>query len=92
MVGIFTRKKIGATLFRLSKPIDAVWATPGIFVVGSCVMPAVYGVSDRRLFVIDLLTASMIGQTPPRIIRSGARRLNTKIPLTKDFTPMLCKI
>ena len=31
-----------------------------------------------------LLTSSLIGQTPPQIIRSGARRLNTKITLIKD--------
>ena len=47
-------------------------------------MPAGYGVGDHRLFVLDVLTYSLIGQTPPQIIRSGARRLSTKIPLTKD--------
>ena len=43
-----------------------------------------YGVGNNRLFVLDFLTSSMIGKTPPRIIRSGARQLNTKILLTKD--------
>ena len=47
-------------------------------------MPADYGVGDHRLFVPDFLTSSMIGQMPPQIIRSGARRLNTKIQSTKD--------
>ena len=41
-VGKFTGKRIGATFFRGSKPIDAVWATPDIVVVGACVMPAGY--------------------------------------------------
>ena len=80
----FTGKKIIATFFRGSKPIDAVWSTPDIVVVGACVMPAGYGVGYHRLFALDFLTSSLIGQTPPRIIRSGARRLNTKIPSTKD--------
>lgn len=42
VVGDFTGKKIGATYFRGSKPIDAVWALPDIIVVGACVMPAGY--------------------------------------------------
>ena len=92
VVGTFTGKKIGSTFFRVSKPIDAVWATPDIVVVGACVMPAGYGVGEHYLFVLDFLTSSLIGQTPPQIIRSGARRLNTKIPSTKhNYTNVLEK-
>ena len=47
-------------------------------------MPEGYGVGNRRLFVLDFLTSSLIEQTPPRIILSGVRQLNTKIPSTKD--------
>ena len=74
----FTVKKIRATFLRVSKPIDAVWATRDIVLVGACVMPAGYGVGDHRLFVLDFLKYSLIVQTPPPIMRSGARRLNTK--------------
>ena len=84
LVGTFTGKKTGTTFFRVSKPIDAVWATPDIVVVGACVMPEGYGVGDHRLFVLDFLTSSIIGKIPTRIIRSSERRLNTKIPSTKD--------
>ena len=84
VVGTLTGNKIGATFFRVSKPIDAVWATPDIVVVGAFVVPAGYGVGDHCLFVLDFLTSSLIGQTPPRIILSSARQLNTKIPSTKD--------
>ena len=84
VVGTFTGKKIGSNFFRTLKPIDAVWAKQDIVVVGACVMPAGYGVSDHRLFVLDFLTSYLIGETPPKIIRSGAIRLNTKIPSTKD--------
>ena len=42
VVGTFTGKKIGGTFFRGSKPIDTVWATPVIVVVGACVMPEGY--------------------------------------------------
>ena len=47
-------------------------------------MPTGYGVKNHCLFVLDFLTSSLIGQTPPQIIRYGARRLITKIMLTKD--------
>ena len=80
----FTGKKIGSTFFIVSKTIDAVWEAPDIVVVGVCGMPLGYGAGDHRLSVLDLLTSSLIGQSPPRIMRSGARRLNTKIPSTKD--------
>ena len=91
VVGTFTGKKIGATLFRGSKPIDAVWATPDIVVVGACVMPASYGVGDHRFFVLDFLTSSLIGKTPPQIIRSSTRRLNKKILSTEANYPMFWK-
>ena len=84
VVETFPVKKIGSTFFRGSKPINAVWVTPDIFVVGSCVIPAGYGIRYHCLFVLDFLTSSLIGQTPPRIILSGARRFNTRIPPTKD--------
>ena len=92
VVGTFTGKKIGATFFRGPKLIDAVWATPDIVVVGACVMPEGCGVVDHFLFVLDLLTSSLIEKTPPRIICSSARRLNTKYCRIKITTPMFWKI
>jgi hypothetical protein len=80
VVGEFTGEKLGATYFRGSKPIDAVWASPDIMVVGACVMPAGYGVGDHRLFQIDFKLESIVGLAPPKIVRAAARRLNTKIP------------
>ena len=47
-------------------------------------MPAGFGVGDHRLFVIDFKTSSLVGSDPPRIVRSGARRLNTDIPGVAD--------
>ena len=65
VVSTFTREKLGATYFRGSKPIDGIWATPDLVVTGACVMPAGYGVGDHRLFVVDFLTSSVIGHSPP---------------------------
>lgn len=79
VVGDFTGKKIGATHFRGTKPIDAMWATTDLTVVSACVMPVGYGIGDHRLFVVDFLTSSLVGSNPPRIVRPEARRLNTKM-------------
>ena len=43
-------------------------------------MPTGYGVGDHRIFVLEFLTASLVGQTPPKIVRAAARQLNTPIP------------
>ena len=79
VVGNFTGKRLGATFFRGSKPIDAIWATRDLEVAHACVMPVGYGVSDHRLFVVDFTTASMIGTCPPKIVRPALHRLNTKL-------------
>ena len=42
-------------------------------------MPAGYGVGDHRLFVIDFLTSSLVGASPPRVVRAAARRLNSML-------------
>ena len=79
-VGNYTGKKIGATFFRGTKPIDGVWVTYDVVIIGACVMPAGYRIGDHRLFVLDFLTSSLIGHDTPKIVRAVARRLNTNIP------------
>ena len=74
-----TGRRLGVTFFRGSKPIDGVWHTRGIQVATACVMPVGYGVGDHRLFILDILTASLVGTTPPRIVRPATRRLNSKV-------------
>ncbi len=80
VVGEFTGKQLGATFFRGSEPINAIWATSDLEVAHACVMPVGYGIGDHRLFVVDFSTASMIGTCPPKIVHPALRRLNTKIP------------
>ncbi len=79
VVGDFTGKQIGPTFFRGSKPIDGVWAMHDIAVTHACVMPAGFGVGDHRLFVLNFLEASLVGDAPPRIQRFTSRHLNTKV-------------
>ena len=49
VVGDFTGKRLGATFFRGSKPIDAIWATSDLEVAHACVMPVGYGVGNHLL-------------------------------------------
>jgi hypothetical protein len=84
VVGDFTGKKLGATYFRGTNPIDGIWATSDVTVVGACVMPVGFGVGDHRLFVIDFLTSSLVGVHPPKIVRAQARRLNTRQVATAE--------
>ena len=84
-VGNYTGKKIGATFFRGTKPIDGVWVTSDVVIIGACVMPAGYGIGDHRLFVLDFLTLSLIGHDPPKIVRAAARCLNTNIPSANRY-------
>jgi hypothetical protein len=81
VVGEFTGRQLGATFFRGSEPIDAIWVTSDLEVAHACIMPVGYGVGDHHLFVVDFFTtASMIGTCPPKIICPALCRLNTKIP------------
>ena len=42
-------------------------------------MPVGYGVGDHCLFIIDFLKSCLVGTSPPSIVRSAARRLNSRI-------------
>ena len=79
VVGSFTGKKVGATFFRGSNPIDVIWATSDLVVTNTFIMPVGYGVGDHQLFLVDFTAASFIAKHPPTIGRSAARKLNTRI-------------
>ena len=76
----YTGEKLGPTYFRRSIPIDGVWATPDVQITNACVMPAGYGIGDHRLFVVDIVSSSLIGENPIHIQWPAARRLNTRLP------------
>jgi hypothetical protein len=79
VVGDFSGKKIGATHFQRSEPIDAVWVTVDIEVENACIMPLGYSVGDHMLFVVDFRTSSIVGTDPTKLVRLALCRLNTKI-------------
>jgi hypothetical protein len=76
-------KKLTATHFRGSKPIDAVWASKDLEVVGAAAMPIGFGAGDHRMFVIDITTSSLVGFNPQPIKHPKARQLNSRIPRAK---------
>jgi hypothetical protein len=80
IVGEFTGQKIGPTFFRGIKPINGVWAMADIKISNACVMSAGYRIRDHRMFIVDLVQSSMIGETPCQIQRLVSHRLNTKVP------------
>jgi hypothetical protein len=80
VVGECTTWRLGATYFRGSVPIDAIWATSDVAVVNACVIPVGYGVGDHRFFVVDFATALLVGTgCSQQIVRPTLRRLNTRI-------------
>jgi hypothetical protein len=92
VVGEFTQKQIGTTYFRGSKTIDGVWATSDLTVCNAAIMPAGFGVSNHRLFVIDFVTKDLVGEAPPKVVRPASWRLNTKLPgVSEAYCNMLEK-
>ncbi len=79
VVGEFTGKRIGPTHFHGKKPIDGIWATSDIQVVGACIMPAGYGIGDHWLFIVDFLGSSCLGTNLKKTVRPQACRLNCKL-------------
>jgi hypothetical protein len=61
VVGEFSARKLGATYFQGSVPIDTKWATSDVTVANACVMPVGYGVGDNCLFVVDFATTLLVG-------------------------------
>ena len=76
----YTGSELGPTYFRGSMPIDGIWATQDIQIANACVMPAGYGIGDHRLFVVDMISSSVVGEDRPKIQRPTARRLTTRLP------------
>eukprot|EP00956_Cyclotella_meneghiniana_P026049 scaffold55510_cov37-Cyclotella_meneghiniana.AAC.1 len=72
--------KLGATHFRGSRPIDAVWTSKELEITNAAAMPIGYGIGDHRMIVVDINKESTVGTHPQAIVRPGARRLNSKIP------------
>jgi hypothetical protein len=64
VVGDFTGKKLGATYFRGTKPIDCIWATKDIVITHACVMPTRYRVGDHRMSWSTCRRNHLLGMRP----------------------------
>ncbi len=80
VVGDFTQQPVDSTLFRESKPIGGVWVTLDISISNTVIMPAGYSIGDHRLFIIDMAMRDLVGELPPKVVRTASRRLNTMLP------------
>ncbi len=69
IVGEFTGQKLDATYFRGLKQIDAVWASENVKISEACVMPTGYGIAEHRMFIIVIVTYSILGSSPHKIVR-----------------------
>ena len=43
-------------------------------------MPAGYGISDHRLFVVDFAASDIVGSRPQLVVRAASCQLNTRLP------------
>ncbi len=68
VVAEFTGQRIGPTYFWGLKPINAVWATSNVQVVGTNVMPAGYMVGDHWLFVVNFVGSFLLRNTPKKVV------------------------
>ena len=58
-------------------PIDGIWASDTLEVMGVKILPFYSSVGDHRTMVFDITTRSLIGKFEKKIVRSGCRRLTT---------------
>ncbi len=82
VVGKFVHREANwATYFRGLIPINAIWVTLDIQVIGASIMLAGFGIGDYHLFMVDFLSSSLLGLAPKKIMQLQVRRLNCKLPL-----------
>ena len=71
-----TGEQLPATFVTGSRPIDAVFATPGASAVNATILQQHAGVGDHKCFIVDFTSESILGSVFPRIIRSSGRKLH----------------
>jgi hypothetical protein len=76
----YTGKRMSATFFQGSKPIDDWWVTSNIEIANACVMPFGYVIGDHWMFALDITLESLVGRNPTKIVWPASCRLNSKVP------------
>ena len=73
------REKI-PTFIRGSRQIDGIWLTPDVEMAKCTLLPFHFGVGDHRAILVDIPSASILGDSFKHICRPAARRLQNTNP------------
>jgi hypothetical protein len=75
---------------RGSTPIDAVYGTAGLFCSSVALLPGRVGVGDHQVFIVDILSKSILGNAFPRVIPIARRLLTySSDKIRNNYTPVL---
>merc|ERR1712197_219844 len=67
------------THFRGKDPIDKVWVSKDLVVLGAAYLPFQPYLGDHRPVLLDLCARLVLGSALPRVVPVKARKLNTKV-------------
>ena len=63
------------TYIRGREPVDGVWASSALKIVGFKILPFQSSVGDHRGMVFDITMRSLLGRYKARVVKAGCRRL-----------------
>ena len=63
------------TYIRGREPVDGVWASSSLEIVGFKILPFQSSVGDHRGMVFDITMRSLLGRYEARVVKAGCRRL-----------------
>ena len=72
------------TWFRGADPIDGIWVSSEIDVIGASYLPFDGSLGDHRPVIADLTMSSVLGKHPKHIVPAQARRLDSKIVRARE--------
>ncbi len=72
------------THFRGKDPIDGIWITPDLDVLGASYLPFHADIGDHWPVVADISLTSIIGQEMKQIVPEKSHHLNSKIGQVRD--------
>jgi len=84
--------RLPATHVSGSRPIDGVFATPGITSVNAMVLPLYGNLGDHRCLIIDFTSESVLGTVFPRVMKPTSRKLHCIDRLVRNYNEKLDKL
>ena len=80
---------IPAKHVRGSRPIDGVFAMPGITSVNAMVLPVYGSLGDHRCLIVDFTSDSVLGTVFPRVAKPTSRKLHCIDRLVRNYNEKL---